>query len=121
VFRRFLQYVRLVLDKWTETRDRPELVDETIVQAAITKERIAKDMDMELSQIFPKNPDAKLTATEILNLLAENKSMNQKTIAELIEIPDYKLSRIINRLDSAGYVQRKKTGLDKIVELSEPT
>jgi len=121
VFRRFLQYVKLCLDKWTETKDHPELLDETIVQEAITKERIAQDMDTELSQIFPKNPDAKLTATEILNLLGEKKSVNQKTIAELIEIPDYKLSRIINKLDSAGLVQTKKIGLDKIVELSEST
>jgi len=131
VFRRFLQYIKLCLDKRRESdpemvrldKDLAEegLLDRDFVEKAIPKERLSQDIDAELAPLFPKNPEARSTAVEILNLLEERKAMNQKTIAEELDIPEYRLSRIIKRLDAGGRIVREKTGLDKIVKLAERT
>jgi len=120
VFRRFLQYIKLSLDKWNETKDHTTLIDKNLAKMAVSRERLIQDMDVELFRLFPKNMEAKSTAVEILNLLEENKNMNQRAIAEQLDIPDYKLSRIIKKLESGHQVQREKVGLDKVVRLAEP-
>jgi hypothetical protein len=119
IFRRYLQYIKLCLDKHMEPES-ADLIDEDLVQKAITRERVSQDMDGELSQLFPRNPEARSMAIMILNLLEEDGDWNQKSLAEQLEIPEYKLSRLSRRLELGRYISRERTGLNKIITLAEP-
>jgi len=88
------------------------VIDIDVIEKAVTKKQLEEDMDQELSRLSPKNTEAR--AIEIQSLLQEE-AINQKAMAEQLEIPEYKLSRILSRLENAGVISRKKTGFDKIV------
>jgi len=45
--------------------------------------------------------------------------LNQKTIAKELEIEEYRLSRVMNRLEAARLIERERSGLDKMVRLAE--
>ncbi|MFH0848714.1 MAG: winged helix-turn-helix transcriptional regulator [archaeon] len=120
VFRRYLQYIRLTIDKWRIAQKPLELIDTTIVESAITKEQLLRDLDSQLTELFPKNPEARSTAIEIIRLLQENSGMNQKSVAEQLNMPEYRLSRIFDRLEKGGHIKREKTGLKKTVRVTTP-
>jgi len=118
IFRRYLQYIKLTIDKWRAAQKPSKLIDTTMVESAITKEQLLQDLDSQLMELFPKNPEARSNAIEIINLLQKNSDMNQKSIAEQLTMPEYRLSRIFDRLEKGGHIKRKKTGLEKIVTLT---
>ena len=51
IFRRFLRYITLTLTRW-ET-DRKGSFDTQIVKEAVTVERLAEDMELELTELLP--------------------------------------------------------------------
>jgi len=54
IFRRFLRYIQLVIELW-ETRHRATgSIDLALVKEAITTDRLAEDMELELSKLFPR-------------------------------------------------------------------
>lgn len=118
IFRRFLQYIKLTMDWQTQSGDVAEPISVDTVEKAVTKKQLEQDMDQELSELFPKNMEARTTAIDILDLL-QKEPLNQKTMAEQLEIPEYKLSRILQRLETGQWIEREKTGLDKIVKLKD--
>lgn len=118
IFRRFLQYIKLTIDWQTQSGDAAELISVDTVEKAVTKKQLEQDMDQELSELFPKNMEARTTAIDILDLL-QKEPLNQKTMAEQLEIPEYKLSRILQKLETGQWIEREKTGLDKIVKLKD--
>ncbi len=120
IFRRFLQYIRLCLDHQKLSGNQPTLLDEDFVGKVVTKEQLSQDLYAELSQLFPKNPEARLLASDILSLLSQKQALNQKTIAKELEIEEYRLSRVMSRLEAARLIERERSGLDKMVRLKEP-
>jgi len=51
IFRRFLRYITLTLRRWEA--DRKGSIDTRIVKEAVTVERLAEDMELELTELFP--------------------------------------------------------------------
>jgi len=70
IFRRFLRYITLTLQRW-ETK-RSGRIDTAIVKEAVTVERLAEDMELELGELFPKQSDLRLQAVRLLMRLEES-------------------------------------------------
>jgi len=64
IFRRFLRYITLALRHWEKDGKGP--IDTTIVKEAVTVERLAEDMELELAELFPKQSELRLQAVRLL-------------------------------------------------------
>jgi hypothetical protein len=120
VFRRFLRYITLTLDLLQTLPELTRFVDAEIVEKAITAERLAEDMELELLELFPKNKEVRLYAVQVLMHLDGSGPTGQEALAEEFGIEDYTMSRLLSKLELHRYVtrQRSETGPDKIVSLS---
>jgi DNA-binding transcriptional ArsR family regulator len=118
IFRRFLRYITLTLDLWEDRhRGSGDHIDVATAQAAVTTERLAEDMELELSELFPKHSDLRLLAVRLLMLLEKSGERKQSELADLLDVEPYMLSRLLTRLEGARYVKRRREGNDKIVSL----
>ncbi|NPA87034.1 MAG: winged helix-turn-helix transcriptional regulator [Candidatus Diapherotrites archaeon] len=57
--------------------------------------------------------------SEIINYLSENPGSTQKQIARALGMPEYKVSRLLSRLEKEGVVVRVRRGMSKRVYLAE--
>jgi len=78
----------------------------------------AEDMELELSEIFPKQSEIKIQAVRLLLHLQESGPKIQTQLAEKLDLEDYVISRLLAKLETHRYVTRRKDGADKIVDLS---
>lgn len=106
VFRRFLKYIQRCIEETTFAKKGFPITIET-VKTAITLEQIAKDMDLELADLF-KSKDVKLSAVKLLTMLREQGEVNQKQIAEALDINEMAVTRMVKTLEANGYVKRKR-------------
>jgi hypothetical protein len=104
VFRRFLKYLKRCIEE-SYTTGFP-ITTET-VKNVITLDQIAKDMDLELSDVF-KNKEQKVTAVKLLDKLRERGKINQKEMAEFLDINEMAISRLVKTLEANGYITRKR-------------
>ncbi len=118
IFRRFLRYIMLTLDLWEEEErvGRGRIEVET-VREAVTMERLAQDMELELAELFPKRSDLRSLAVRLLLLLQERGERKQSELADSLEVKAYELSRLLTKLEASHYVTRRRAGIDKIVNL----
>jgi len=116
IYRRFLRYIALTLDYW-ENKSRPrELIDAETVKKAVTAERLAEDMDLELSDIFPKQSDLKLQASRLLLSLSESGPRRQDQLAEEFNLEPYTITRLLQKLELHRCIARRREG--KMIESS---
>jgi len=76
IFRRFLRYITLTLRHWEV--DGKGSIDTAIVKQAVTVERLAGDMELELTELFPKQSDLRLQAVRLLMRLEESGPENKR-------------------------------------------
>ena len=117
IFRRFLRYISLTLDLWSTGSQPPRSIDTATVKKAVTAERLAEDMELELVELFPKHSDLRLQAVRLLMHLEESGPQKQSELAEQLGIEPYAMSRLMRKLELHRYVIRKREGTDKIVSL----
>lgn len=117
IFRRFLRYITLTLDRWSTRPDLGGPVDVATVKDAIPFDRLAEDMEVELAELFPKRSDLRLQAVRLLMLLEECGPRKQTELAETLGIEDYAMSRLLAKLELHRYTVRRREGTDKIVSL----
>lgn len=117
-YRRFKRYVGLVIESHLQNH-RSTPITEEYVREAITIERMVEDMNVELEQIFPKNPESRREAVRILFHLSESDASEQGKLADELEIPEYTLSRLLSRLELHRYITREPHGSQKIVRLTK--
>jgi hypothetical protein len=115
IFRRFLRYITLTLQQW-ETK-RSGRIDTTVVKEAVTVERLAEDMELELAELFPKQSDLRLQAVRLLMHLEESGPRKQTELAEELGMEGYAMSRLLARLELHRYIVRRREGTDKLVSL----
>jgi uncharacterized membrane protein len=120
IFRRFLRYIALTLDLWMSKTQPKEHIESEIVKEAITTKRLAEDMELELSELFPKQSDLKHKAVQLLLDLSEHGPRNQIQLSEDLELNSYTTSRILSKLEQHNYIKRTRAGNDKIVNLTTP-
>jgi len=119
IFRRFLRYITLTLDLW-QTRPEPrELIDSATVKQAVTVDRLAEDMELELVELFPKQSDLRIQAVRLLMHLEESGAQKQSELAERLGMEDYAISRLLAKLELHRYISRARSGTDKIVDTAK--
>jgi len=121
IFRRFLRYISLTLDLWSTGSQPPRSIDAATVKKAVTAERLAEDMELELVELFPKHSDLRLQAVRLLMHLEESGPMRQSRFGELLGIEPYAMSRLLAKLELHRYVVREREGADKLVRLTSST
>jgi DNA-binding transcriptional ArsR family regulator len=121
IFRRFLRYITLTLDHSEPNAEGQ--IDTGLVKQAVPIARLVEDMELELSELFPKHSDLRLMAVRLIMLLEERGERKQSELAELLEVEPYMLSRLLAKLETARYVTRRREGNDKIVSVysQQPT
>ncbi len=119
IFRRFLRYITLTLDLWTTQPEPRALIDKETVEKAIPYERLVEDMELELSEPFPKQSDLKLQAVQLLMRLSESGPKKQSILAGELGLESYVMSRLLTKLELHHYVTRERDGTDKIVTLTK--
>jgi len=119
IFRRFQRYIMLTIRAWQTGSSGQGGIDVSTVKEAVTLDRLAEDMALELSELFPKQADLRLQAVRLLIRLQESGPIKQSELAEQLDMEPYALSRLLARLELHRYVRRERTGLDKIVVAAE--
>ena len=117
IFRRFLRYITLTLRRWEVDGKGP--IDTTVVKEAVTVERLAEDMELELAELFPKQSDLRLQAVRLLMYLEESGPKKQAELAEEFGLEEYAMSRLLAKLELHRYIVRRREGTDKIISLRE--
>jgi DNA-binding MarR family transcriptional regulator len=116
IFRRFLRYITLTLRDQDRTHGEGP-IDVTFVKQAIPVARLAEDMELELTELFPKHSDLRMLAVRLIMFLQEHGERKQSELAGLLDVEPYVLSRLLTKLETARYVSRRREGNDKIVSL----
>jgi len=117
IFRRFLRYIILALDHHEHTKT-PTPITADQVREAIPPQLLAKEMDQQLSEIFPRQPDLRTQAVKLLLHLEEHGPIGQVKIAELLDIQDYAVSRLLNKLEDHNYIRRERKGVENIITVA---
>jgi hypothetical protein len=115
IFRRFLRYITLAL-QYSESHGKKIIRTETVKQA-VTVERLAEDMELELVELFPKQSDLRLQAVRQLMHLGESGPKKQSELVEELGLEAYVMSRLLAKLELHRYIARRREGTDKIVTL----
>jgi hypothetical protein len=106
VFRRFLKYLKLTCEKFAIS-NQPGPIDVPHVNEAVTVEQLTKDMELELYDIF-KDANQRRQAVELLNHLRIAGPINQKAVAEFLNVSEATAGKIVNRLLTYRYVTRER-------------
>ena len=86
------------------------------VRNSVSEQQLLLDNEEELAEIFPKSEESRLQAIKVMRFL-ETHIVNQKELAESVGIPEYALSRILDRLELHHKIRRKKRGLENIIQI----
>jgi len=117
IFRRFLRYITLTLNHQEQaSTSLPITLDQ--VHEAIPAQLLAQDMDQQLTEIFPKQPDLRIQAIRLLLYLEEHGPTSQTKITQILNLPEYAVTRLLNRLEDSHYIQREKKGLENTISLA---
>ena len=119
IFRRFLRYITLAINHQEQVgASLPITVDQ--VREAVPVQVLAEDMDQQLAEIFPRQPDLRTEAVKLLLYLEEHGPISQAKITELLELHNYTVSRLLNKLEDHGYVKRERRGIENVISLVQP-
>jgi hypothetical protein len=118
IFRRFQRYIMLTVKAWQIGSSGQGSIDVATVKEAVTPERLAEDMELELSEVYPKHRDLRLQAVRALIHLEESGPITQERLAEQLEVERYAMSRLLSKLELHKYVVRERVGSEKVVRLT---
>jgi len=111
IFRRFVKYIHMTL----ENRNNATKITEKEVRESVSEQQLLEDNEEELAEIFPKSDQSRLQALKVIQFL-ETHTVNQKDLAEAVDISEYALSRILDRLELHHKIRREKRGLENIIQ-----
>lgn len=106
IFRRFMKYIQTCIEKHQLTASKG-FINVKAVNQTVTFDQIARDMDLELSDIFRRS-EQKLEAVKLLDYLRQNTEANQKQIAEGIGVSESTVTRLMRKMEAHRYVTRKR-------------
>jgi hypothetical protein len=112
IFRRFLKYIRVCIDqlliKPENERAGAIPLNNDFVRDAISLQQIAAEMELELSEFFPR-AELRAQAVRVLEYVrSAPPNLNQIELAGAVEIDDMTLSRILTKLEAYRYVQLQR-------------
>jgi len=118
IFRRFQRYIMLTIRAWQTRPSGEGGIDVATVKEAVTLDRLAEDMEQELSEVYPKHADLRLQAVRALIRLEESGPITQDQLAEQLGVERYAMSRLLSKLELHRYVTRERGGSEKVVRLA---
>jgi hypothetical protein len=104
VFRRFLKYLNVTLERFAISGQDPPIKVEN-VNDAVTIEQIMEDMELELFDLF-KDANQRRQAVDLLEYLRTKGSANQKDIAEFLGVSLATAGKMVNKL--YRYLKRER-------------
>jgi len=110
IFRRFKRFLGLALETWLESGDQTKTIDLEFAKGALTDAEIAREMDLELSQIF-KHGRLKEFAVKIIAKLMQVREIQQKQLATEMNMSESALSKMLDKLEDYGYCTRERQPL----------
>ncbi len=114
VFRRFKKYIYLTIQH-NFTEKLPLTVEH--VNQVVTEKVLFEDMELELCDIF-RGKEKQLQAVSVLNFLRNNSNVNIKIIAENIDLSEFVVQKLIQKLYLYRYVVVKRgAGKERLVSL----
>lgn len=114
VFRRFLKYLGLTIESFLISNEEPP-IDAAYVNKVVTVEHVIADMELELHDLF-KNANQRRQAIELLYHLRDRKQMNQKEIAEFLDVSLPTAERLVAKLER--YVNKERgSGREWLISL----
>jgi predicted XRE-type DNA-binding protein len=117
IFRRYLKYIRKSIESAVLGNNNFPISIETINKEITTKQLVA-DMDLELTDLFQNNREHKEMAVKTLHLLRE-KQVNQKEIAEYLNVDEATASRLVKKLEAYSYIRRQRgSGTEWLITLA---
>jgi len=119
IFRRFLRYISLTLDFWQVLRNSMP-IDPALVRRAVPVERLAEDMELQLSWIFPRNSRYQTHWMELWRLLEERGPQLQSKLAKELGLEAYDMTRFVSSLEiRSQLINRKRLGRDMLISLAD--
>jgi CRP-like cAMP-binding protein len=118
IFRRFQRYIMLTVRGWQTGSSGQGRIDVATVREAVTLDRLAEDMELELSEVCPKHADLRLQAVRAIIRLEESGPITQELLAEQLGVERYAVSRLLSKLELHKYVTRERVGSEKVVRLT---
>jgi len=118
ILRRHPQYITQTLQHWQAKPEPQNPTNLETVKTAIVTERFAEDMELELSELFPKQSDLRFKSVQLLLHLQESGPKRQTQLTQDLGLEPYDLSRR-KKLELHHNVTRRSEGADKIVSLTK--
>lgn len=116
VFRRFLGYINITIERFQMLNKSGEITSED-VEAAVSFEVLFADLELELADIF-SNTQQRMQAVKVLDLLRKD-NLSQKEIASSLSISEAFVTNLIAKLNLYGYVNKTRAeGTTWIVSLA---
>jgi len=120
IFRWYKKYIRVSLDNYYDRTDKTQITVEDI-KKWITIDRLTEDYERELIDVFPKARGQRRKAVQVLVYLREHGETPQSQIQLAIfgEEPADKTacSRMLTKLEDAGYITRRYEKKEKLVKI----
>jgi hypothetical protein len=105
IFRRFLKYIAMSVETAGSKKEFPITSD--TVNASITLQTLNEDMSQEMAKIFKNNEEQKMLVVKLLTLLRETPGLNQKDIAEALDISEDVAGVILKKLHLYRFIKRE--------------
>jgi hypothetical protein len=127
IFRRFKQYVSACIEEEVKGYGAalfPLSIEKQItledVKKTITVEKISQDMELELSEIYPRSAENRVFSVKVIRFLRENGLTSQKVLTkELFNNDKLICSRILNALCMHEKIEFHDDGREKIWKIRE--
>jgi len=115
IWRRYLRYLRLCLDAWIAKGMKGE-IDTAFTSEALSNEEIGKDIEDELTAMFPKSDEMRRKALKTIHyLISLKKGILQKVLAKGLNLSETETSRLFDKMDARGLTYRQQTPEGKMV------
>lgn len=97
-FRRFMEYINIVVSQYV-IDNRTNEITMTDVKTLIPSQKIISDMEIQLVALFP-NDNQRDLASQVLKLLQQKGTLNQKQIATALNVNEMRVSRVLEKLNN---------------------
>ncbi len=113
IFRKFKEYISVCLNDYFMNKDSGKITIAD-VKRVITSEKIVRDMELALSEIFPRSKENRVTSIHILAFLREQGPTEQKVLNDKFFLGNpMGCSRILKKLEMFGYVEHEQKGRER--------
>jgi hypothetical protein len=121
IWRRFKKYIDISLQNWYGLENPNKPINIQDVDQWVGLDQLVRDMNLELQDLFPRAKEKQRAAVILLQYLQQHKVVKQSELTLHIfgsgKAAEMACSRLLDKLEAYGYVERNLEGRDKTVKL----